>query len=212
MLHLSQTDEMAVASFQNSFAAVLEAFIEGLTPTASVDDGAGRLVEHERGAAPPDVHARWRRGSEALLTAVAGMDPHARLSWVAGDLSAQSLATTRLTEAWIHTGDILHAFGRTPEADDRLWHIARLAWRTLPYAFAPRGRPPQGPVIFELASPTGSTWRFGPDEVPPDATIIGGDALDLCLVAGQRARAADTGLIGTGPDAADILALVRTFA
>ena len=49
------------------------------------------------------------------------------------------LATTRLTETWIHAGDVLHAFGQVPAATERLWHIARLAWRTLPYAFARDG-------------------------------------------------------------------------
>ena len=39
-----------------------------------------------------------------------------------------------------------------------------------------------------------------------------GDAVDLCLVAGQRADAADTGLVAEGPDGAEVLALVRTFA
>ena len=43
-------------------------------------------------------------------------------------------------------------------------------------------------------------------------TTVTGDALDLCLVAGQRADAADTGLVAEGPDASDVLALVRTFA
>ena len=43
-------------------------------------------------------------------------------------------------------------------------------------------------------------------------TTVRGDALDLCLVAGQRADAADTGLVAEGPDAEGVLALVRTFA
>ena len=63
------------------------------------------------------------------------MDLSTRVRWVAGDLSARTLATTRLAETWIHTGDIASAIGIEPVATDRLRLIARLAWRTLPYAF-----------------------------------------------------------------------------
>ena len=118
-------------------------------------------------------------------------------------------------------GDVAVASGPLPPPTDRLWHIARLAWRTVPYAFARAGRPAPGPVVFDLVAPSGDGWVFGPEAEPgggdPDdldvaVTTVSGDALDLCLVAGQRADAADTGLVGTGPDADAVLALVRTFA
>ena len=51
--------------------------------------------------------------------------------------------------------------------------------------------------------------------IPPSITdqqIVTGTAIELCTVAGQRAAAADTGLRATGPDAHDVLRLVRTFA
>jgi hypothetical protein len=67
-----------------------------------------------------------------------------------------------------------------------------------------------GPVELDLRGPAGEGWDLVPDE--PAVTYITGSALDLCLVAGQRARAADTTLSGTGPDAAAVLELIRTFA
>ena len=214
VLHLAQTNEMAVASLEDRFDDVLDAFIGGLSPTSSVDDGAGALVASERGAPGPAVHARWQAGAAALRAAFASVDHHARVRWVAGELSAQTLATTRLTETWIHTGDVLHAFGRSPRPDDRLWHIARLVWRTVPYAFTRAGRVLRSPVVFDLRSPSGETWSFAPDPEadPTGLTTIRGDALDLCLVAGQRAHAADTSLGGDGPDVGLVLDLVRTFA
>ena len=126
------------------------------------------------------------------------------------DLAARSLATTRLTETWIHTVDVAVAFGAPPAPTDRLWHVARLAWRTVPYAFAQAGVEASGPIAFELVAPNGSSWDFGTDDSP--ATVISGSALDLCTVAGQRANAAATDLIGVGPDAEAVLRLVRTFA
>lgn len=209
-LHLAQTDEMALASVEGRFVEALAALTEGLPGATSVDEGAGAMVAKERGAPPDEVHARWRTGAAALRAAFDATDPGARVTWVVGDMAARTLATTRLAECWIHTGDVLAALGRPVEASDRTRHIARLAWRTLPYAFAAAGRTLSGPVAFELTGPAGEPWTFGVEEGA--ATTIRGPALDLCEIAGQRADAADTGLTGEGPDAEAVLALVRTFA
>lgn len=216
VLHLAQTNEMAAASLDGTMDAFLARTAEGLPPTADVDEAAAALVERERGAPPADVRARWEASAAALRERFAAADLGARVTWVAGELSARTLATTRLAETWIHAGDIAAASGPLPAPTDRLWHIARLAWRTVPYAFARAGRPPPGPVVFDLVGPAGDAWRFAPEGGAVGATgrvtTVTGDAVDLCLVAAQRADAADTGLVADGPDAADVLALVRTFA
>jgi uncharacterized protein (TIGR03084 family) len=136
--------------------------------------------------------------------------PSERVPWVTGRLSVRSLATTRLAECWIHTGDVQAAFGQGPTATAGLRHVARLAWRTLPYAFAQEGRELRGPVAFELRGPAGERWDLVPDEEP--RTVLRGDALELCLVAGRRRDPADTSLRATGPDADAVLELVRTYA
>lgn len=211
VLHLSQTDELAIASFTGRFPYKLELLAGGATPDEpSVDAGAAALVERERGAPPAQVYERWRTGASSLQRALSRTDPRARVQWVMGDMAARTLATTRLAECWIHTGDVRTAFDRPVTAPPRLWHVARLAWRTLPYAFATAGRTLAGPVRFDLTGPAGERWDFAPDE--PATTTITGPALDLCLVAGQRAKATDTELAGTGPDASAVLDLVRTFA
>jgi uncharacterized protein (TIGR03084 family) len=120
------------------------------------------------------------------------------------------LATTRLAETWIHTGDVADAFDVGLDRAPRLRHIARLAWRTIPYAFARAGRELSGPVAFELQGPNGDEWTFVPDDAP--ATTIRGDGIELCLVAARRVDPADTSLKGEGPDAAGVLELVRTYA
>ena len=210
VLHLAQTNEMAIASLQDRYEQVLAALAGDLGPASSVDDGAALMVARERGQASEAVRDRWQQSVDALRRELGTCDPGRRVVWVAGTLSARTLATTRLAETWIHTGDIAVPLGRPVADDDRLWHIARLAWRTLPYAFAQAGRELAGPVTFDLAAPNGDTWHFEPDEEP--LTVIEGSAFDLCLVAGQRAVAADTGLAGRGPDARAVLDLVRTFA
>lgn len=216
VLHLAQTNEMAVASLEGTMPQFLARMAEGLPPSADVDAGAAAMVERERGAPAAEVRARWDASVATLRDGFAAADLGARVTWVAGELSVRTLATTRLAETWIHGGDVAVAAGPLPAPTDRLWHIARLAWRTVPYAFARAGRSAPGPVVFDLVGPGGVAWRFAADagEARADGTVttVRGDAVDLCLVAGQRAEAAATGLVAEGPDAAGVLALVRTFA
>ncbi|HMC53274.1 MAG TPA: maleylpyruvate isomerase family mycothiol-dependent enzyme [Acidimicrobiales bacterium] len=211
VLHLAQTNELAVASAGGGFSQALGALSDGAAgPAGSVDDGAALMVERERGQPGAAVAARWQAGAGALCQVLRGCDPHVRVAWVAGDLSARTLATTRLAETWIHTGDVAAALRITPKPADRLWHIARLAWRTLPYAFARERRGLAGPVAFRLRGPGGDAWDFLPDQEP--VTTVRGDATELCLVAARRVDPHDTGLRGEGPDSRAVLELVRTYA
>ncbi|HEY5155130.1 MAG TPA: maleylpyruvate isomerase family mycothiol-dependent enzyme [Acidimicrobiales bacterium] len=216
MLHLAQTNEMAIASANGDFAASLETLAGGISTerteraVGTVEDGAGLLVDEERGASATVVHDRWQASVAGLDAALRAGDPHRRVMWVAGELSARTLATTRLTETWIHTGDVAFGLGVDVAPTDRLWHVARLAWRTLPYAFEGAGRTLTGPVAFELVGPGGEAWDFRPDDAP--TTVIRGAGADLCLVAARRADPAHVDLRGEGPDAAAVLELVRTFA
>jgi uncharacterized protein (TIGR03084 family) len=210
VLHLAQTDEMALGSAQGRFAEQLEILTRGLEPQGDVDSGADAMVARERGLPFDAVLGRWRSGARALRDALAGCDPHQRVDWVVGQLSVQTLATTRLAECWIHTGDVADALAVSQPPTDRLEHVARLAWRTLPYAFARAGRELAGPVAFDLRAPSGARWHLVPDQEP--ATVVEGSGFELCLVAARRVDPMDTSLGGTGPDVAAVLELVRTYA
>ncbi len=212
VLHLAQTDEMAQASAEQRFSDALQGFGNppGAGPDATVDDLAGLAVEAQRGRPPAEVLQRWRAAAAAERKALGACEPGTRVPWVSGTLSALTLATTRLAEHWIHTGDVADALGRAPLASDRLRPIARLAWRTLPYAFERSGRTLSGPVALHLTGPAGEPWDFTPDE--PAATTITGPALDFCLVAARRVEHGATALQARGADADAVLELVRTFA
>jgi uncharacterized protein (TIGR03084 family) len=156
------------------------------------------------------VHTRWLASVDAMQDAFRAADPHLRVTWVAGQLATRTLATTRLAESWIHTGDVARGLGVEVAPTDRLWHVARLAWRTLPYAFARAGREPPGGVAFDLVGPSGDRWELGTDAGAP--TVIRGSGVELCLVASRRVAPGDTELVGDGPDADTVLELVRTWA
>jgi uncharacterized protein (TIGR03084 family) len=225
VLHLAQTDEMSIASLEGRTAGFIAERTAGPPgggpgsvsdggpgggPGGTVDDGAALMVARERGAPFDQVLSRWRAASGTLDEMLEGADPHRRVVWVVGELSIRTLITTRLAEAWIHGGDIAEAVGAEVKADDRLRHIARLAWRTLPYAFAREGRELSGPVAFELVGPSGEQWRFIPEN--PPATVVRGEGAELCLVAARRVDPSATGLTAEGPDADAVLSLVRTYA
>jgi uncharacterized protein (TIGR03084 family) len=211
VLHLAQTDEFAVKSAHGDLRPGLTEMFRGGDGIASnVDEAAGAMVDAERGTTGVAVRARWQASADELRRVLAATDPSTRVQWVAGDMAAQTLATTRLSECWIHTDDVAEALGVELEPTDRLRHIARLAWRTVPYAFARAGRDAPGPVAFELVGPNGDRWDFEPED--PAVTVIRGDAFDLCRVAAQRVKPADTALSGEGPDVDAVLDLVRTYA
>ncbi|HEX3842005.1 MAG TPA: maleylpyruvate isomerase family mycothiol-dependent enzyme [Acidimicrobiales bacterium] len=210
VLHVAQSNELALGSASGRFAEVSEELTRGMGSATSIDDGAAMMVEGQRGMPPAELLARWTMGAAGLVNVLTSMDLSTRVSWVAGDLSARTLATTRLAETWIHAGDIAEALDVELVPTNRLRLISRLAWRTLPYAFASAGRTMAGPVAFQLVSPSGEAWDFLPDETA--VTTIRGSAVELCAVAARRLDPSSTSLIGEGPDAAAVLALVRTYA
>jgi uncharacterized protein (TIGR03084 family) len=212
LLHLAQTNEMAASSASGQSAGVAAGWENsGNRVRTDVNDIVGDAVERERGASGQEVLARWVKSADDMVDALEACDPAARVQWVAGDMAPRTLATTRLAETWIHTGDVCFGLGIGQPASDRIWHIARLVHRTLPYSFLRAGCEPTGKVRFELTSPTdeGDVWCFGEDDAE---TVVTGSAVDVCLVAGQRANAKETSLHGAGPDAATVLRVMRTFA
>jgi uncharacterized protein (TIGR03084 family) len=211
LLHLAATDEFATASARDDLDRFEDGFLGSrATQTISVDDAAAAQVDAERDSGGDAIRRRWHAASREMRAAFEVGDPHQRVTWVSGQLSLQTLATTRLSECWIHTGDIASALGVELPPTDRLQHIARLAWRTLPYAFERADTTLHGPVALDLVGPNGERWRFDPDE--PALTTVRGSAVEFCDVAARRVEAHATELVGTGPDAAEVLRLVRTYA
>jgi uncharacterized protein (TIGR03084 family) len=211
LLHLAQTDELAIASVRGE----LEPLPFGLIgkreeQTQSVDDAAAAQVEADRAVGGTAIRQRWYDASGGMRAVLADADPHKRVTWVTNQLSVQTLAATRLSECWIHTGDIAYALGKELVPTDRLRHIARLAWRTLPYAFEYEGTTMSGPVALDLTGPSGEPWRFDPG--PAAVTTIRGSAVEFCELAARRVDPDETKLVGDGPDVEAVLRLVRTYA
>jgi uncharacterized protein (TIGR03084 family) len=209
VLHLAQSDEMALASVSGTFTQFAEAQNSVWTKSTSVDNAAELMVEKERGGSTTELLERWTNAAGSLTDVLCEMDLSTKVPWIVKEMSARTLAATRLSETWIHCGDIAEAVDIEVVADDRLWFIARLAWRTLPYAFANAGKTMHGEVDLVLQSPSGEVWEFASEGATSTVT---GSAMDLCAVAARRLDPVSSSLQGKGPDADDVLSLIRTYA
>lgn len=206
VLHLAQTDELAAARASGEDTALRwnPAGTEG-----TVDELADQLVAAQR-AAPAAVLARWEQARQASMAALRAADPKQSVAWVAGTMRPATLATTRLAEHWAHGLDIAGPLGISLPDTARLRHIAWLAHRTLPYAYALAGDAEPPEVRCELTAPDGTaTWLLGP---PGADDVITGPAGAFCRVAAQRLAPAQSGLQASGPRAAEALGLLRSYA
>jgi len=202
VLHLAQTEEAVVASV--SGAVLRPARESGTTVDQFVDD----MVRAQR-AEPAVIFERWRAARRAAVRALRAARPGQPLSWVEAPLKPATMATTRLAEHWAHGLDITGPLGIAFPDTDRLRHVAWLAHRSLPYAFALAGAGAQD-VRCDLAAPDGTaTWRLGPDDAE---SVITGPAGAFCRVAAQRLAPGRSGLRATGPQGDAALRLLRTYA
>src|SRR5262249_44138135 len=98
VLHLAQTNELAVASIERRFPELGSAFAPDQQPDGPdpVDAAANLTIEMERDQGWDAIHARWCASTAALDAAARAADPHARVQWVVGELAVRTLATTRL--------------------------------------------------------------------------------------------------------------------
>ena len=202
VLHLAQSEQAVVAS--TAGAVLRPAPVSG----ATVDQIMVDLVQAER-AEPSVVFRRWRGARREAVAALRAADPGRPLSWVEAPMKPATMATTRLAEHWAHGLDITGPLGIPFPDTDRLRHVAWLAHRTLPYAFALAGEGPQD-VRCDLTAPDGeSSWRFGPEGA---GSVISGPAGAFCRVAARRLPPEESGLRASGPHGQAALRLVRTYA
>ncbi|MCK2220286.1 maleylpyruvate isomerase family mycothiol-dependent enzyme [Actinomadura sp. ATCC 31491] len=201
VLHLAQTNDAAGVPADGPAKAFLE-------PDSAMDAVADAMVAAERGLPPAELLARWRTSAAAMTGRLRDQPPGTRLAWVRTPLSPRTLATTRIAEHWAHALDIAVPLGIPCPDTARLRHIAWLAHRTLPYAFAVEGLP-DAPVHCDLTGPDGERWTFGDPAAPNRIT---GSAGEFCRVGARRLAPGRTSLSAEGPRAADALRVLRNYA
>ena len=198
--HLAQTEE----GVTRSLAAPVG---EWTTRDRSLDEVIDAQVRADDTPAG-EVFERWRAARRASVVALAHADPTVAVRWAAAPLRPKTLATTRLAEHWAHALDICDPLG-VPLADtDRLRHIAWLGHATLPYAMGLAGLD-RVAVRCTLDAPSGAVWTYGPADA---SAWITGSAGAFCRVGARRLASVDSGLVVSGPSAAQALGVLRNYA
>ena len=209
VLHLAQTEEGLLASL--GAGQVGESFRDAGARRGldTVDDVAQTMIDAESAIPWAARFERWKVARRTAYEGLRAADPQRPLTWATNPLKPRTLATTRLSEHWIHANDIAQPLGIAYPDTSRIWHIARLAYRTIPYAYRRSGLGVSPTVRVELASPDGEDWVFGGEA----DVVIRGAASEFCRIAARRLDPRDaTTIVSAGEKGAEVLSVVRTYA
>ncbi|MEO6988568.1 MAG: TIGR03084 family metal-binding protein, partial [Aquihabitans sp.] len=193
--HLAWTDAATLLAVTDadSFNRMLEAAM------AEAETFVDRGADEWANLTPDEILARWRTGRQALVDALGAVPDGTRLPWFGPPMSAASMTTARIMETWAHGQDVADALGIERTATDRLRNVAHIGVRTRDFAYAINAiDPPAEPFRYELTSPSGEIWTWGPDDANQR---ISGPALDFCLLVTQRRHLDDLVLVADGADA-----------
>jgi uncharacterized protein (TIGR03084 family) len=207
--HLLYFDETALQSATDPqrFERDREVLTRELATGEEISSITRRRFGHLDGQA---LLALWRQRHEALVAALATMEPKARLPWYGPTMSARSFATARLMETWAHGQDIWDMLGSERAPGPGLRHITHLGVTTYEWTFANRQLPVPQPVPYvALQAPDGSRWTWGEAS---DQHYVRGPALDFALLVTQRRHRADTQLQWAGDPAQQWTLLAQCFA
>ena len=199
--HLADSEELAASVMTG------EADLTRYRSTPDLDSLRQEAVDKGRKMRPQDVIEWWRGGRAKVVEPLSHMGPEHRLEWIAGSMSARTLATTRLMETWAHGLDIYEALGAEIEDTPRIRHICWLGWKSLPYAFKLAGHD-YVPIRVEVIGPGYVKWVYGPDDAE---NLIKGSAADWARLSVRRATVKDTRLKVTGEAAQVAVEVVRTY-
>ncbi len=199
--HLADSEELAASVITG------EADLSRYRSTPDLDSIRQEAVERGRRMRPQDVIEWWRGGRAKVVEPLSHMDPSHRLEWIAGSMSARTLATTRLMETWAHGLDIYEAMEAEIEDTPRIRHICWLGWKALPYSFKLAGED-YVPIRIELIGPGYTKWIFGPEDAE---NLIKGSASDWARLVVARASFAETRLKVSGDAAEVAVEVVRAF-
>lgn len=159
--------------------------------------------------APAELLARWRADRAAASQALSALPHDQMVPWLARPLPAGVLASAGIMELFAHGQDIADAVGARREHTDRIWHLTAFAVRTWDFGYLARElTPPSDAFRFELTSPSGQRWEFGPEDATQRIT---GPAIDFCLLATRRRHRDDLALVATGADADRWLDIAQAY-
>jgi uncharacterized protein (TIGR03084 family) len=191
--HLADSEELTASIIDGT------ADLEKYRATSDLSSLREAAVLRGRQMRPQDVIEWWRGGRARVVEPLSRMAHDDRVDWIEGAMSARTLATVRLMEAWAHGLDIYTAMAAEVEDTPRIRHVCWLGWKSLPYSFK-MADADFAPVRVEVIGPGYSKWVYGPEDAD---NLIKGSAGDWARLAVRRTTFDQTRLKVSG-DAAEI--------
>ncbi|GAA3748604.1 TIGR03084 family metal-binding protein [Salinactinospora qingdaonensis] len=191
-------------------ASDAEAFQQIIAGVGDDFDGAVNAALAQYLDEPPEkLLAQWRSERAATAEALAAVPPDQTVPWLVRPLPPAILACAGIMELFGHGQDIADALGAERERTDRLRHLAGFAVLTRDFGYHARGlTPPEEEFRFELTSPSGESWEFGPAEAEQRVT---GPAVDFCLLVTRRRHRDDLALTASGAKADHWLDIAQAY-
>jgi uncharacterized protein (TIGR03084 family) len=199
--HLADYEELAASVINNN------GILEKYRSAPDLDKVRQEAVLKGRKMRPQDVIEWWRGGRAKVVEPLSHMTAQDRVEWLAGSMSAQTLATTRLMETWAHGLDIYAAMKVEVEDTARIRHICWLGWKSLPYSFKLANQD-YTPVRVEVIGPGYAKWVYGPADAEH---VVKGSASDWARLAVRRIAPEKTRLKTSGEAAEIAVQVVRAY-
>jgi len=199
--HLADSEEFTAGILDGT------ADLQRYRSTHDLDEIRHEAVEKGRKMRPQDVIEWWRGGRAKVVEPLSRMPAGHRVDWIEGTMSAKTLATNRLMEAWAHGLDIYATMDAEIEDSPRIRHVCWLGWKTLPYSFKVAGED-FVPIRVEVIGPGYAKWVYGPDDA---VNVIKGSAGDWARLAVRRITPEQTALNVTGDAALTATRVVRAY-
>jgi uncharacterized protein (TIGR03084 family) len=157
---------------------------------------------------PEGLIARWQSEStDAVKALSAAHEP--LVPWLVRPLPPAVLACAGMMELIGHGQDIADGLGVERPLTDRVKWVCGFAVQVWDFGYLARGEtPPDTEFRFELTSPSGELWEFGPEDATQKIT---GSAADFCLLVTRRRHRDDTDVTATGSDADHWLDIAQAY-
>ncbi|MER5570635.1 TIGR03084 family metal-binding protein [Streptomyces goshikiensis] len=184
---------------------------KGIAAKASQNfDGAvNAALQQFNGFPPKELLARFRSEGDASVEALAAVPENTVVPWLVNPLPPTVLASAGIMELFGHGQDIADALGVHREPTERLRPLVQFAVLTRDFGYLSRDlTPPAEPFRFELTSPAGEVWTYGPEDATQKIT---GPVHDFCLLVTRRRHRDDLALTATGEEAERWLDIAQAY-
>lgn len=158
---------------------------------------------------PGALLAKFRYELESAAEALSRVPADSVVPWLVRPLPPAVLASAGMMELFGHGQDVADTLGVRRTHTDRLAYLVGFGVRTWEFGYLARDlTPPDAEFRFEITSPSGQLWTFGP---PAATQKVAGPAVDFCLLVTRRRHHLDLGITATGPEARYWLEIAQAY-